>query len=247
MQFIRSKAFDAFVVAWTLIISPSCIVLWLCGTPRHALRAVSRFWAQGILWGLSHIVGLRHVERGRENIPNGPCLIIANHQSAWETLALAVIFPAASFVAKQETARIPIVGWFLKNYPMIMVDRGGGGNAIRQLIADSRAVLGEGRSIIIFPEGTRRSASERVVFKRGTEVLYAELGRPVLPIALNSGLFWTRGGAKCAGTITLSILPPILPGLSGEEFRQKAQSLLEAERDRLVRESATGYPLETVG
>jgi 1-acyl-sn-glycerol-3-phosphate acyltransferase len=247
MQLIRSKAFDAFVAAWTLIMSPSCIVLWLCGTPRHALRAVSQFWAKGILWGLSHIVGLRHVERGRENIPNEPCLIIANHQSAWETVALAVLFPATSFVAKQETARIPIVGWFLKNYPMIMVDRGGGGNAIRQLIADSRAVLAEGRSVIIFPEGTRKSTSERVVFKRGAEVLYAELNTPILPIALNSGVFWTRDGSKCRGTITLSYLPPILPGLSGEEFREKAQALLEMERDRLVRESAARPALETVG
>jgi 1-acyl-sn-glycerol-3-phosphate acyltransferase len=247
MQFLRSKAFDAFAVAWTLIISPSCLVLWLCGTPRPALRAVSQFWARGLLWGLRYIVGLRHVERGRDNIPNGPCLIIANHQSAWETVALAVIFPNASFVAKQETARIPIVGWFLKNYPMIMVDRGGGGNAIRQLIADSRAVLADGRSVIIFPEGTRKSTSERVTFKRGAEVLYAELGRPVLPIALNSGLFWTRDGSKCPGTITLSFLTPILPGLSGDEFRQKAQTLLEAERDRLLRESATRHSLETVG
>jgi 1-acyl-sn-glycerol-3-phosphate acyltransferase len=247
MPLIRSKAFDAFAVAWTLIISPSCIVLWLTGTPRHALRAVSRFWATGLLWGLRHIVGLRHVERGRENIPTGPCIIIANHQSAWETVALAVIFPNASFVAKQETARIPVVGWFLKNYPMIMVDRGGGGNAIRQLIVDSRAVLAEGRSVIIFPEGTRKSISERIVFKRGAEVLYAELNTPVLPIALNSGVFWTRDGSKHPGTITLSYLPPILPGLSGEELRQKAQALLEAERDRLVREAATGHPLETVG
>jgi 1-acyl-sn-glycerol-3-phosphate acyltransferase len=237
MQSIRSKAFDAFVVVWTLVISPSCIVLWLCGTPPHTLRAVSRFWASGILWALSHIVGLRHVERGRENIPSGPCLIISNHQSLWETVALAVIFPTASFVAKQETAHIPIVGWFLRNYPMIMVDRGGGGSAIRQLIADSRAVLANGRSIIIFPEGTRKTVSERVAFKRGTEVLYAELGAPVLPMTHNSGVFWTRDGAKCPGTITLSFLPPILPGLSGEEFRQKAQALLETERDRLVREA----------
>jgi 1-acyl-sn-glycerol-3-phosphate acyltransferase len=247
MQFIRSKVFDAFAVAWTLIISPSLIVLWLCGTPRRALRAVSRSWARGLLWGLRRIVGLRHVERGRENIPSGPCLIIANHQSAWETVALAVMFPAASFVSKQETARIPIVGWFLKNYPMIMVDRGGGGNAIRQLIVDSRAVLAEGRSVIIFPEGTRKSISERVVFKRGAEVLYAELNTPVLPIALNSGLFWTRDGSKCPGTITLSYLPPILPGLSGEEFRQQAQTLLEAEKDRLVREAAAQPAPEAAG
>ena len=167
-----------------------------------------------------------------------PCIIVANHQSAWETLALAAIFPDASFVAKQETASIPIVGWFLKNYPMIMVDRGASANAIRQLVVDSRAVLAEGRSIIIFPEGTRKSISERVVFKRGAEVLYSELDRPVLPIAFNSGLFWSRTSAmKCQGTITLSYLPPIWPGLSGEEFRQKAQALLEMERDRLVRES----------
>jgi 1-acyl-sn-glycerol-3-phosphate acyltransferase len=246
MQSIRSKAFDAFVVAWTAIISPSCIVLWLCGTPHHALRAISRFWARGILWALSHIVGLRYVEQGRENIPNGPCVIISNHQSLWETVALAVIFPAASFVAKQETARIPIVGWFLRNYPMIMVDRGGGGSAIRQLVADSRAVLADGRSIIIFPEGTRKAVSERVAFKRGTEVLYAELGAPILPMAHNSGVFWTRDGSKRPGTITLSFLPPILPGLSGEEFRQKAQAVLETERDRLVGESVARPALEAI-
>ena len=97
---------------------------------------------------------------------------------------------------------------------MIMVDRGGGGSAIRQLVADGRAVLADGRSIIIFPEGTRKTVSERVAFKRGTEVLYSELGAPVLPIALNSGVFWTRDGSKCPGPITLSFLPPILPGLS---------------------------------
>jgi 1-acyl-sn-glycerol-3-phosphate acyltransferase len=76
--------------------------------------------------------------------------------------------------------------------------------------------------------------------------LYAELNAPVLPIALNSGMFWTRDGSKCRGTITLSYLPPILPGLSGEEFRQKAQALLEAERDRLVRESAAQPAFETL-
>ena len=85
------------------------------------------------------------------------------------------------------------------------------------------------------------------VFKRGAEVLYAELNTPVLPIALNSGRFWTRDRSKCPGTITLSYLPPILPGLSGEEFRQKAQTLLEAERDRLVREAAAQPAPETVG
>jgi 1-acyl-sn-glycerol-3-phosphate acyltransferase len=248
MQFLRSIAFDLFFLAWTLILSPSAFVLWLCGTPRHALRTVAQLWLKGVLWGLWHIVGLRYVERGRDNIPHGPCIIIANHQSAWETLALATFFPTAAFVCKREVVRIPVIGWFLKNYPMIMVDRGGGANAIRQLIVDSRATLAEGRSVIIFPEGTRKSVSDRVEFKRGLEFLYSEIETPILPICVNSGMFWGPDRMmKYKGIITVSYLPPILPGLSREEFRQTAQSLLQTEKDRLVRELDVEPWLEAMG
>jgi 1-acyl-sn-glycerol-3-phosphate acyltransferase len=242
MQFIRSAAFDLFACAWTLALSPSAIVLWLRGTPHGALRNVAQLWLKGLIWGLWHIVGLRHTERGRKNIPNVPCIVIANHQSAWETLILATIFPTAAFVAKRETSRIPVIGWFLRNYPMIMIDRGGGSTAIRQLITESRATLADGRSVIIFPEGTRKTVSDPILFKRGIEFLYSEIDAPVLPIALNSGVFWGRHRLmKYDGTIALSFLPPIQPGLSRDEFRQTAQALLEAERDRLVGEATSNH------
>lgn len=248
MQYFRSKIFDLFAVAWTLSLAPSAIGLWFLRSPERHLRAVAQLWVRGLMWGLSSIVKLRYIERGRENIPADPCIILANHQSAWETLVLARKFPTASFVTKREAGRIPIVGWFLKNYPMIMVDRGGGGTAIRKLVADSRATLAEGRSVIIFPEGTRKGISDRIVFKRGVEFLYADLGRPILPIAVNSGVFWGRDRPmKYDGTITISYLPVIEPGLPVDEFRRKAEALLEAERDRLIRELNTQPSIEALG
>jgi 1-acyl-sn-glycerol-3-phosphate acyltransferase len=248
MQFIRSIIFDLFLVVWTLILSPSGIVLWLFGTPPRALRAVAQFWVKGLLWGLWHIVGLRYEERGRENIPHGPSIIIANHQSKWETLAFAAIFPNASFVTKQEMLKVPIVGWFLKNYPMIMIDRKSGSLALRNLLRGARAALEDGRSVIIFPEGTRKSVSERVEFKKGVEFLYTEANKPVLPIAVNSGVFWGPDRLmKYNGVITVSYLPPILPGLSREEFSEKAQSMLQEEKDRLVKELDIEPWLEAVG
>jgi 1-acyl-sn-glycerol-3-phosphate acyltransferase len=114
---------------------------------------------------------------------------------------------------------------------MILIDRESGSKAVRKMIDESRAALAQGRSVLIFPEGTRRPVSEPVEFKRGVELLYTKLDRPVLPVALNSGLFWEPGRTyKRAGTISVSYLLPIQPGLAGHEFTREAEQLLEAER-----------------
>ena len=248
MQYLRSKLFDVVVVLWTLVLSPSLPVLWICGTPQTYLRMVARIWVQGLELAIWYVIGLKYVERGRENIPAGPCIIIANHQSPWETIVLAAKFTGAAFVAKREMIRIPAVGWFLKNYPMIMIERGAGVKAIRQLISESKSVLSEGRSIIIFPEGTRKSVSDPVVFKKGIELMYSELGVPVLPIALNSGVFWGPDRYfKYSGTITLSYLQPIMPGLLPQEFSQKAQTALQNEKEKLVTELDLTPWIEAIG
>jgi 1-acyl-sn-glycerol-3-phosphate acyltransferase len=237
MQYVRSKIFDVFIVAWTIFLCPSLPILWLSGPSTHYLRLISQVWVKGILVALRYIVGLRYVERGVDNIPSEPCIVVANHQSPWETFALAAKFPTAAFVIKEELARVPIVGWFLRNYPMIFVERNGGPSAIRKFIAASRATITEKRSIIIFPEGTRQSVFDKVEFKRGVEFLYADLRRPVLPIAVNSGVFW--GPDRCFkynGIITISYLPTIMPGLPRDEFKRAAESLIDAEKERLVGE-----------
>jgi len=231
MQRIRSKLFDIFLALWTGLFIPALAVLWLCGSPEREVRLASRLWARGILLGLNWLVGLTYVERGHHNIPEEPCLIIANHQSTWETLAFLVLFPDVAIVAKQELLTIPVFSWFLRKSPMILIDRESGAKAVRKMVEESRAALAQGRSVLIFPEGTRKSVSEPIAFKRGVEMLYSKLDSVVLPVALNSGHFWGPDRPfKRGGTIAVSYLDPIRPGLPGTEFTRRAEQLLEAER-----------------
>lgn len=233
MPYIRSKIFDILLACWTALFVPPLIVLWMCGTPARAVRRATRVWARGILFCLRGVVGLKHVERGQGNIPDGPCLIIANHQSTWETLAFLVLFPDVAIIAKEELLTIPVFSWFLRKSPMILIDRESGAKAIRKMIDESRAALDQGRPVLIFPQGSRKSVHEPVEFKRGVEFLYTKLGRPVLPVALNSGHFWGPDRSiKRAGTISVSYLGLIEPGLSGREFTLRAERLLEAESKR---------------
>jgi 1-acyl-sn-glycerol-3-phosphate acyltransferase len=231
MQHVRSRLFDVFLALWTALFAPALAALWLCGSPGRGVRLASRLWARGILAGLKGIVGLTYAERGQQNIPDEPCLIVANHQSTWETLAFLILFPDVAIVAKRELLTIPVFSWFLRNSPMILIDRESGSKAVRKMVDESRAALDQGRSVLIFPEGTRKQVSEPVAFKRGVELLYAKLDRVVLPVALNSGDFWGPGRpVKRAGTIAVSYLSPIQPGLPGNEFTRRAEQLLEAEK-----------------
>ena len=214
LQRARSRLFDAALILWTALFAPAVLALWLCGSPERAIRKTARLWSRGVLGLLRHCVGLTYVERGHENIPPAPCLIVANHQSTWETLAFLALVPDVAIVAKRELLAIPIFAWFLRKSPMILIDRESGSQALRTMIDEGRAALESGRSVLIFPEGTRRSVSAPIEFKRGVELLYAKLGRAVLPVALDSGRFWEPGAPyKRAGTITVSYLAPIEPGL----------------------------------
>ena len=239
VQRARSTLFEILLALWTGLFTPALAVLWMCGSPERRVRQVTRVWARGVLIELKWIVGLTHVERGQHNIPDEPCLIIANHQSTWETLAFLVLFPDVAIVAKQELLTIPVFSWFLRKSPMILIDRESGSKAVRKMVDESRAALAQGRSVLVFPEGTRQQVATRIEFKRGVELLYTKLDRVVLPVALNSGLFWGPGRApKRAGAISVSYLSPIEPGLPGSEFTRRAEQLLEAERVLLVRDGS---------
>lgn len=229
VQTIRSRVFDAVLVLWTAMFLPAVPVLLLCGRPKAAIRATSRLWASGVLSALRWTVGLTHRETGRQNIPAGPCLIVANHQSQWETIAFLIMVPNVAIVAKRELLAIPVMGWFLRNSPMIIIDRESGGSALRHMLTEARAALAQGRHVLIFPEGGRRSAGSPVAFKRGIELLYGQLGVEVLPVALNSGLFWTtEARTKRGGAIEVSYLPVIPPGLPAREFMRRAESALQS-------------------
>ena len=229
MQRFRSKIFDVYLVVWTSLFAPAMLALWLLGKPTAPMRAATRVWSRGILVGLRSIVGLSHVENGRDRIPDEPCLIVANHQSEWETIAFLILVPNLAIVAKQELGALPIVGWFLRHSPMILIDRQNGMSAIRVMIEESRAALAAGRSVLVFPEGERRSGGTQLEFKRGIELLYAKLGTKVLPVAVDSGRFWGADQPyKRPGTISVSYLDPIPPGLPSGDFVRRAERELQA-------------------
>jgi 1-acyl-sn-glycerol-3-phosphate acyltransferase len=230
---IRSVLFNLYWAGWTGLFVAPLVVLACVGSPPAPIRAATRLWSRGILFGLRHLVGLTYVEEGREHVPSEPCLIVANHQSAWETLAFLVLIPDVAIVAKRELVAIPIVGWFLRRSPMIIIDRANGSQALRTMIDESRAAIAEGRSILMFPEGTRGEIDAPVQFKRGVELLYGKLGLPVLPVAVNSGLYWPHGGShKRSGTVVVRYLEVLKPGLTGSAFMLGTQDAIDAELDR---------------
>lgn len=236
MHYLRSVAFDTVVVIWTLVLAPAIPLLRVFDASSAKVRAVSQLWSRGVVFLLKYVVGLDYREQGRENIPDGPCIIACNHQSLWETVALCVIFPEASIVAKKELLNIPVVGWFLHRYPMILVDRSAGRQALKQMIEEARSAIGEGRKVLIFPQGTRQAVDEPMTFQpAGIAALYTSLGIPVLPTAHNSGLFWGKKTLMIhSGNITLSYLPAIPPGLDRKVFQAQAERAIAEEASRLL-------------
>jgi 1-acyl-sn-glycerol-3-phosphate acyltransferase len=183
---------------------------------------------------LRWIVGLTFRESGRENVSGTPSLVVANHQSTWETIAFLVLFRDVAIVTKHELLDVPVFGWFLRRSPMILIDRESGSMAIRTMLEEGAAALAQGRSVLIFPEGTRSAPSARVEFKRGVEVLYAKLGCPLVPVALNSGEYWGAGETTIrSGTVTVSYLSPIPPGMPARAALTRAEQAIQVELDSI--------------
>lgn len=229
-----SFLFLPLLVLWTLLLAPAIPVLALMKHPERT-RAFSRLWARGVLGILRGVGGLSYGEQGQENRPNGPALYIANHQSAWETIAAAVLVPDVAIILKEELYRIPVFGWFLRNSPMIAIDRAGGASSLKKMFREGREAAAEGRSLLIFPEGTRRAPHERAEFQRGVLLLYKALGLPAVPMAHNAGLYWKgRSFTVRPGSVRVSYLPALPPGLPDAEFMARITTELYDERDRLV-------------
>jgi 1-acyl-sn-glycerol-3-phosphate acyltransferase len=233
MTTLRSFLFNVLFALWTTLIfvlSLPTLVL-----PRGAVWWMGGLWVRGALLLLRAIVGLGHRVRGAETRVTGPAIYAAKHQSAWDTLVFPLLLDKPAYVLKQELIRVPLFGSYLKQCGMIPVDREGGGSALKQLLRAARTAVAQGHSILIYPEGTRTPPGERRPFHPGVAALYGDLGVPVVPVALNSGLFWGRRAFhKKPGIITIEFLPPIAPGLPRREFMRELQERLEGASQRLA-------------
>ena len=203
--------------------------------PYAFLHGVLRRYASSTLWLLRVVCGTEVEWRGREKLPVGPYIVACKHQSLWETFALFALLPHPTYVLKRELMWLPLFGWLATKARMIPIDRGSHAKALASMIAAARQEAARGRQIVIFPEGTRRPPGAKPRYLPGVAFLYAELGLPCVPLALNSGLFWPRRSLRrYPGTVIVEVLDPIPPGLEKREFLARLQSATEEATARLV-------------
>lgn len=199
---------------------------------------VAKSWAKTSLWLLKTVTGTRAAIVGQENIPAGPAIVAAKHQAFWEVFALLPELDRPTFILKKELMRIPLFGWYSRRLGMIPVDRGQGGAALHSILAGARTAIDAGRQIIIFPEGTRTEPGAEPDYRPGVHFLYSRLGVPLVPVALNSGVYWPRDSfVRRAGTVRAEFMPVLAPGLDRHALLRGLKSAIEGRSLDLLRQA----------
>jgi 1-acyl-sn-glycerol-3-phosphate acyltransferase len=234
MTIVRSTLFLIYFALMTAVLAiaflPSLFV------SRAGAVWLGRNWSLASFWGLRVFAGTRYEVRGA--VPPKGVLVAVKHMSMWDTMAIYVLLDDPAIVLKRSLLGIPFYGWYLNKARMIPIDRDGKASALRAMAAAARAEIALGRSIAIFPEGTRKKPGAPPDYKSGVAGLYGQLDVPCYPVALNSGLFWTgpMGFVKRKGTIVVEFLEPIPPGLHRREFMPRLEAEIEAATQKLVSE-----------
>jgi 1-acyl-sn-glycerol-3-phosphate acyltransferase len=208
--------------------------------PRDLGWRIVRLWAKSHLWLQAIVIGSRYEFRGVENIPSDqPFILASKHQSNWETYTTLLFLTDPSFILKRELMRIPLFGWYMTKMNVVPVDRGKRSEALASMTRNAKAQYHGYRQIIIYPEGTRTRPGAPPAYKYGVVHLYSELEATIVPVALNSGLFWPKGSFMIyPGTIVMEFLPVIEPGLSREDFAAALIERIEGATERLIVEAA---------
>ncbi len=171
-------------------------------------RFINVYWCRFAVGLGKYLVGLDYRVTGAENIPSERCVILAKHQSTWETFFLSAYFQPLSQVLKKELLRVPFFGWAMAMLKPIAINRDNPKQALKQLASQGAERLEQNCWVLIFPEGTRIPTGQIAKFSRGGTSLAVNAGLPVLPIAHNAGMFWPKAGwGKKPGVIDVVIGP----------------------------------------
>lgn len=236
MTFIRSFIFNVCFFLWAMI-SAILFAPFFIISPAASRRA-GRPWARGSLWLARVICGITYEIRGQQYIANHPVIYASKHQSAWDTIIFLAILDNPAYILKRSLLRIPLWGWYLWRMEMIAIDRSAGASTLKQMVKDSRKALDGRRSVVIFPEGTRKRPGAEPDYQPGVQAMYGQLKTAVVPIALNSGYYWGRDAfLKKPGTIVMEFLPPIPPGENKKAFSEQLRQAIEMKSDQLLNEA----------
>ena len=228
---IRNLIFTIFF--FTGIVTISIIFLPALILPQTFVLFGGKLMGYWAKFCLNFFLSTKVIVKGKENIPNDKFFIAASHQSMFETFYLQTIFNSPIFILKKELLYIPIFGWYLKKIGSISIKRNKISKDNLSFFSDiSKIINNSKRPLIIFPQGTRVLPHERPPFKKGVARIYDELKIICQPVTINSGYVWPKKGPKNTHkTITISILEPIIPGMSKDEFLEKLEHAIYSELD----------------
>lgn len=226
-----TSAFFGFTTIMMILAIPGVIM------PLRIQRAISMAWFAMVYACEKYIMGLDYHVVGGENLPPAPYIIACKHQSAWETMKVYHIFgDRTAIVAKKGLLDIPVWGHYGSIMGLVPVDRSKGKEALALMTDKAREAISEGRCVLVFPQGTRVPVGEKRPYKAGAMKLYEGLNVPLVPVAINAGLFWPKNSFwKRSGRITVEILPAIQPGLPSDVAFERMVSETETASDRLGR------------
>ncbi len=233
----RSIAFNIFFFSGSFLCSIILLPALLLPEKKCA-QVVSDIYGGYITFIEKYIMGLTLEIKGLENVPKtGAYIIAAKHQSAFETLKLPYMrnlgYPA--IILKKELTHIPIWGWYPARMGQIAIDRGSAMEALDSIVRGCQQKLASGRPVIIFPQGTRTAVGAKKPYKAGIAKVYRNVQVPVVPVALNSGIFWGKNAFfKKSGMITFEFLPPIPSGLPPLQMMEQLEKAIEEASDKLV-------------
>ena len=179
-----------YVCFISVIIIPGMILLPLLLLPQNYSQPMVLWWCNLVL---SILKITANIDYRLHDFPGNeqPHIIIANHQSTYETLLLPILFPNCTYILKKELLWLPFFGWYLKKYGVIAIDRSKGVDALKKMKEGLQKNINEKRTIVIFPEGTRVRYGERASLKMGLKILYNE-HYSFYMLRHNSGFFWSK-------------------------------------------------------
>jgi 1-acyl-sn-glycerol-3-phosphate acyltransferase len=221
---LRSLLYAAIFYPATALWVLVGVVVSLFG--QRATLAVVLNWVRFHHWLVVNILAIRIRVDGET--PAGPHLIAVKHEAMLETMEMVRITNLPVIVIKKELSDIPLFGDLTRRYGVIAVERSAGAKALRSLVEEGQRAIATGRSVIIYPEGTRVRVGEQPELRSGFAALYRALGLPVVPVAVDSGRLWGRGLIHRSGTVTLKVGKTVPPGLKRADIEARVHAAINA-------------------
>lgn len=226
---------------WAMYIAGACLF-----ASGDSIRAKIARWCRWTQWWVRVALGGKIEVRGRENLPDGPFIIAPKHQSELDVAVIFGLHSDCGAVVMKELGDLPFLGKLIKKLDLITVSVEGGPQGLTDMIKEGAAkVAGQGRPILIYPEGELMALGARERYKSGVYHMHVASGLPVIPVAQSLGAIWPKRewGKKPGHTGAVEYLPAMPKGLEKDEFLAELEERIENGTMALIRQHATGEEL----